>query len=162
MKIAQRVMVLALLASVAEAGQLTGSKAPDFALFDQRDRQVTLRHLEGKTVVLIASDDEGAKQNPGWKKAVEPYRERVSVFGVADVRRVPFFLKNRFKREFRQDAATILLDWEGALFTSYGLEKSVSNVVVIDKNGVVRYLHAGGAEQAAVEAFCTELDKSLE
>ena len=162
MKIGQLVIVLAFIVSVAEAGQPAGSRAPDFALLDQFDKQVSLHDLEGKVVVLIASDDTGSKQNPEWKKAIEQYRGRVTVLGVADVRKVPFFLKSRFKRDFQKDPAVILLDWDGVIFTPYGLAKGVPNIVLIDKKGIVRHLYSGSAEPGAVEGLRAALDKSLE
>jgi predicted transcriptional regulator len=162
MKIALFAVVLAFIISVAEAGQLTGSRAPDFTLHDQRDKQVNLHELEGQVVMLIASDAEGEKQNDEWKKAIGKYRNRVLVFGAADVRKVPFFLKGKYKRRFQKDPASILLDWDGVIFKTYGLAENVSNIVVIDKKGIVRYFHSGKAEPAAVEELSAALEKSLE
>jgi len=164
MKTALMLLAMIVTAGVTEGGQpAIDAKAPDFSLFDQRDNPVTLRQLVGKPVILIASDDEGAKQNPAWRKTiVEKYRERILVIGVADVRKVPFFLKSKFKRDFQKDPATILLDWDGVIFTSYGLEKGVSNIIVIDKKGFQRYFHSGSAEQTAVERLFRVLDTTLE
>ena len=162
MKILQTVIAFVFVAVIAEGVQLEGSRASDFNLLDQRDRQIRLRDLEGKVVLLIASDDTGSKQNSEWKKATEMYAGRITVLGVADVRKVPFFLKKRFKLDFQKDPATILLDWEGMIFTSYGLAKDVANIVVIDKKGIVRYLYSGSAESSAVERLRGVLDKSLE
>ena len=162
MKIVQLAFAVFLIAVRVEGGQLEGSRASDFTLRDQRDSQISLRDLKGKVVLLIASDDTGAKQNAEWKKAVEKYVGPITVLGVADVRKVPFFLKKRFKQDFQKDPATILLDWEGIIFTSYGLAKDVSNIVVIDKNGIVRYLYSGSAESSAVERLRGVLNKCLE
>jgi peroxiredoxin len=162
MRIANLFLFLVLMAGIAEGGQSAGSRAPDFSLLDQRDNQVSLNRLEGQVVVLIACDDEGTKQNPDWKKAIEQYRNRANIFGVADVRKVPLFLKNKFKRDFQKDASTILLDWEGVIFTSYELAKEVANIVVIDKRGIIRYHYSGRAEPAAVEGLRAALDESLE
>jgi hypothetical protein len=65
------IMVMAFLLPVAAESQpLIKAKAPDFSLRDQRDQQVSLHQLEGKVIVLVASDKEGMKQNPAWRKAV--------------------------------------------------------------------------------------------
>jgi predicted transcriptional regulator len=162
MKTARVISVLIFMASMAEGGQLLDSRAPDFSLLDQRDRPVSLQQMKEQVVVLIASDNEGSKQNSGWKKALDKYGTRIYVLGVADVRKVPFFLKSKFKRDFQKDPAAILLDWEGVIFSAYGLKQGVPNIILIDKKGILRYLHSGQAEQAAVERFYRELDKTLD
>jgi len=158
------IMVMAFfLPAAAESQTLIKAKAPDFSLLDQRDHQVALRQLEGKVVVLVASDKDGTKQNPAWRKAItERYGERVFIQGVADLRKVPFFLKGSFKRDFQKDPASIILDWNGEIFKAYGLAENVSNIVLIDKKGQVQYLHSGSAEKSAVDDLFREIDRSLE
>jgi len=156
-------VMLFLLPIAAESQTLIKAKAPDFSLSDQRDHQVALRQLEGKVIVLIASDKEGTKQNPAWRKAItDRYGERVFMQGVADLRKVPFFLKGSFKRDFQKDQASIILDWNGEIFKAYGLAENVSNIVLIDKKGSVQYLHSGSAEPGAVDDLFREIDRCLE
>ncbi len=142
---------------------LIDEKAPDFSLFDQRDQLITLKHLEGRPIVFIASDKEGRKQNDQWRKIiVEKYGGKIHILGVADVRMVPFFLKSTVKKDFQNDPARIILDWDGVFFVSYGLAKNVSNIVLIDKKGFVRFLYSGSAEPEAVGRLFQEIEKSLE
>ncbi len=152
-----------LLPVAAESQTLIDSKAPVFSLMDQRDYEVNLSQFEGRVVVLVASDKNGAKQNAAWRKAVaERYGERVFKLGVADLRKVPFFLKGSFKRDFQKDPDSIILDWSGEIFKAYGLAENVSNIVLIDKKGYVRYLHSGSAEQVAIGDLFREIDRCLE
>jgi hypothetical protein len=158
-------IVMMLLVSVhSHAGQpLVNSKAPDFSLRDQRGNTVTLQSFAGKSVILLASDKEGMAQNPAWRKAiVDRYDKRIAVIGVADLRKVPFLLKGYIKSDFKKDSASIILDWDGAIFTSYGFAEHVANIVLIDGNGVVRYLHRGNAEPGAVKDLFAEADKLRE
>jgi hypothetical protein len=157
------IMAMAFLLPVAAESQtLIKAKAPDFSLPDQRDRQISLRQMEGMVIVLVASDKEGMKQNPLWRKAiVDRYGERVLVQGVADVRKVPFFLKGSYKRDFQQNPDSIILDWKGEIFKAYGLAENVSNIVLIDKKGYVQYLHSGSAEPGAVNDLFREIDQCL-
>lgn len=159
--IIRTVAILILLLSVTEGGQsIIGSPAPDFALQDQYDRPFTLRQYEGRVVVFLASDKEGSTQNQPWEKAIsERYGNGVSVYGIADVRSVPFFLKGRIKSDFKKNKDGILLDWKGDVFKAYGLAEKVSNVILIDKYGVVRYVYSGAATEKAVERLFSVIDK---
>lgn len=163
MKILFLFMAVMLVASVVEAGQqLVNSKAPQISLQDQYDKPFSLRRLEGSVVVLIASDKEGSAQNDAWKDAIlRKYKGRVALLGVADVRGVPFFLKNRIKKDFQKDQGSILLDWDGVVFTSYGLTKKAANVIVIDRKGYIRQVRSGAAEREKVEQLFREIDAAL-
>ena len=143
-----------------QAGVGLGEKAPEFTLQDQYDRTVSLRQFAGRIVVLIASDKEGKAQNAGWRKDVrERYAERVLVQGIADVSSVPFFLQGKIRRDLRKDGNSILLDWKGEVFRSYGFAKAVSNIVLIDGHGVIRYRAAGGASPEAVRELFKKVDE---
>jgi hypothetical protein len=138
---------------------LVNVKAPDFSLRDQYDRQYTLGSFAGQPVVLIASDGEGAKQNRQWVDRIrEKYKERIRIEGVADVRSAPFFMKSSVRNDFKKNKDSILLDWDGALFISYGCVKNVSNVILIDGRGYIRHVHAGSASADAVERLFREID----
>ncbi len=144
------------------AESATLDKAPDFSLPDQRDHLVTLSTFEGKVVILVASDKEGMKQNPAWRKGiVDRYGDRVVRQGVADVRKVPFFLKGSYKRDFQKDPESIILDWKGDIFKTYGFAENVSNIVLIDKNGFIRYRHSGDADPGAIDELFREIDRVL-
>jgi len=160
------IVVCLLVPLVAAAGEgggtLINSRFPEFVLQDQYDKQVATRQWEGRTVILIASDKEGSEQNPAWVKAIrERYGERIVLQGIADVRSVPFFLKNRIKKKFQKDRESILLDWDGVVFTSCGLKKNAPNIILIDKSGMMRHIHSGFAEPAAMARLFAEADKLL-
>jgi hypothetical protein len=139
--------------------QLIGAKAPEFFLMDQFDKPVSIRQLEGNIVVLIASDKEGSMQNDAWKDAIlGKFKGKVLPLGVADLRSVPFFLKSRIKKDFQKHPDSVLLDWDGVVFIAYLLTKKVSNVILIDRNGRVRYLYAGPIETGARDRLFREIE----
>jgi peroxiredoxin len=155
------IFILFLLLSVTAGGQpLINARAPEFTLQDQYDKTVALRQFEDRIVVLIASDKEGSVQNPQWKKAIsEKYGDNIVILGIADVRSVPFFLKGKIRNDFKKDEGNILLDWKGEVFTAYGLAKGVSNIILIDKNGSIRFRYAGSAAPDAVQRLFQEIDR---
>jgi AhpC/TSA family len=149
-----------MIPAIAAAGQvLINAKAPDFSLADQTGLQYSLATFAGHPVVLLASDKAGEEQNHQWRELiVEKYGSRVRIVGAADVRTVPFFLKGKIKNDFKKDQNVILLDWDGILFTSYGLAKGVSNVILIDGSGNVRYLHRGSPSDEEAERLFNCID----
>ncbi len=149
--------------AVAAAGQaLIDAKAPDFSLSDQNGQQYSLAAFAGRPVVLLASDKKGEEQNYQWRELIgKKYGSRVRTVGVADARTVPFFLKGKIRNDFKKDKNAILLDWDGILFTSYGLAKGVSNVVLIDGSGTVRYLRCGSPSREETERLFTVIDVLL-
>jgi predicted transcriptional regulator len=156
------IMLLTPVISITEAAEnsFLKAKAPEFTLQDQYDRTVTLRGLEGRVVVLLASDKEGSAQNPAWQKAVlDRYKDNIVVLGIADLRSVPFFLKGKIKNDFKKQEGRIFLDWKGEVFTSYGLSEKVSNVILIDKQGYPRFMYAGAATQEAIDRLLAVIDR---
>jgi hypothetical protein len=138
---------------------LFNAKAPDFSLLDQYGRQYSLGSFAGQPLVLIASDQEGSKQNRQWVDRIQKkYKERIRIEGVADVRTVPVLMKSVVRSDFKKNKDSILLDWDGAMFTSYGCVKSVSNVILIDSKGYIRHIHAGGATADAVDRLFRKID----
>lgn len=136
------------------------AKAPEFSLRDQYDRQFDIRQGEGNIIVLLASDAEGSKQNRAWIDCIEKrYKDTVVIVGIADTRGAPFFIRSAIRNEFKKISDGILLDWNGLVFTLYDLAPKVSNLVLIDKDGVVRYRYAGEATAEACAKMFREIDK---
>ncbi len=152
---------LLLLPVAAEGGQLINSRAPEFSLQDQYDRPATLRQLEGRVVVLIASDRDVMAQSRRWGKIIsDRYGDTVSLFGIADARGIPFFMKSKIKNDFKKDGISILLDWNGVVSIAYGLAEKVSNIILIDKNDYIKYIYSGEVTQGAIESLFTEIDRT--
>ena len=154
-------IVIMFMLQLTDAGaeNAVNEKATAFMLQNQHEKTVSLKQYEGRIVVLIASDKEGKAQNPAWKKVIrEAYGDRLVVQGVADVSSVPFFLKGKIRNDFKKDGESILLDWEGEVFKVYSLTKGVSNVILIDKDGMIRHRSSGPAAPEAVQELFMKID----
>jgi len=159
----RRFLLIAIMFILQVAGAIAENsmeeKAMEFTLQDQYDKTVILRQYEGSVVVLLASDKEGSPQNAAWIKAIrDKYASRVAIQGIADVSSVPFFLKGKIRNDFKKDGNSILLDWKGAVFRSYGFKKAVSNIVLIDGRGVIRHRSSGSASPEAVQELFKKID----
>jgi len=98
-------------------------------------------------------------QNAEWKKAIRTkYGDSVAVQGLADVSSVPFFLKGMIRNDFKKDAENILLDWKGEVFKAYVMTKGVSNVILIDRDGLIRHRSSGSASPEGVQELFKQVD----
>jgi peroxiredoxin len=153
------VMLPVIAPASEERSALTNTKAPEFSLQDQYEKTVSLRQFAGRIVVLIASDKEGSSQNSAWTKAIQDkYADQLIVQGIADVSSVPFFLKGKIRNDFKKDGESILMDWKGEVFKAYGLTKGASNVILVDKDGMIRHRASGGASSEAVQELSNKVD----
>ena len=153
------IMMLILQTAGARAENAVNEKGTEFTLQDQHEKTVSLKRYEGRIVVLIASDKEGSPQNAAWSKAIkDKYADGIALQGIADVSGVPFFLKGKIRNDFRKDGESILLDWKGEVFKGYSLTKGVSNVILIDKDGMIRHRTSGPASPEAVQELFMKID----
>lgn len=152
-------LLFAFSNSEGDGGQLIMIKAPDFALHDQYSTLLTLRQLEGHIVILIASNMDGLDHNRRWGRAIrEKYQDRVHILGVADTRGIPSIMESMVRNFFKDEEISVLLDWKGYVFDAYSLPNGVSNIVLIDRKGFIRYVYAGEASKKAIEALFHEVD----
>jgi hypothetical protein len=147
-----------------------GSLAPEWTLKDAKDKAYKLTDFENRILVILGSDKTGDEENEVWGgKLAEKYSDQIAIVGLADLRGVPFFWKGRVKSSFRNRRDTpsakygvpILLDWKGDVPKSYGFKPEVSNQVVIDAEGVVRYIAHGKCTDEAFEKMCEILNALL-
>ncbi len=158
------VAVLSLLVAVAPvrgAPADINTRVTASLLQDQFDKPVAISQYEGSIVVIIASDGGAIKQNEEWENAIhQRYGNNLVLLRVADVRGVPVqWWKNRIKTKFQEEKRSILLDFDGVFFGRYGLKKNISNVMLIDRKGYIRFIFSGAATNATKEQLFNEINK---
>ena len=124
----------------------------EYELEDQFRNARTSSDVLGRVVILIGSDKKGVEFNGMWGRAINarlidhPNYDRVTNLAYANLKGVPFFLKNTIRGKFPQDKeAWVLMDWKGALFKAYGFVPKKANVLVFGPDGVLVH-HAFGTE----------------
>ena len=144
-----RLSVLCWLCAACAASPLPppqpGTLAPDFALKDQYDVEHQLRQFRGRDVLLLVCDHNSLSEAEIWLHLLdEQYDEGLEVLPIADGSGLPFFakwfFKGRIKNELHDpDTPSILLDWAGDVPESYGMSSVACFVVLIDRDGNVRF-----------------------
>ena len=156
-------VVLALLwnGTAAAAELKVGDRAPDFRLKDSLGKEYTLAssELKGRVLYFNYSDpgskdmnkhvDDALKADPGLDR-----KKSYTGLGIANMKAslLPDFAIARvIKSKQQETGATILLDDNYIILNSWGLKNKVSNLVVLDKDRVCRFIYKGKLPAADVE-----------
>jgi predicted transcriptional regulator len=156
------VLLVLLWNTSAIAAELrTGDRANDFSLKDSLDKEYSLNspELKGRVLYFNYSDpgskdmnkhvDDALKSDPGLDR-----KKSYVGLGIANMKAsiLPDFVIARIIKSKQQETgATILLDDNYIILTSWGLKNKVSNIVVLDKERICRYLYKGKLPAADVE-----------
>ena len=66
------------------------------------------------------------------------------------------------KENSKKEGITLYGDWDGKMFTDYGMKDNESNFVIIDKKGFIRSRAAGKIEDEEIKKIIDLLNKLLE
>ena len=162
------VLLVLLWSTFAVAADLkVGEKALDFRLRDSLGKEYTLNspELKGRVLYFNYSDpsskdmnkhvDDALKSDPGLDR-----KKSYVGLGIANMKAslLPDFAIARvIKSKQQETGATILLDDNYIILNSWGLKNKVSNVVVLDKEGICRYIYKGKLPKDEVEKLINKI-----
>lgn len=141
-------------ASLAASG-LIGSTAPYFRVQSGDDEELTLDMIKGKVAAIFYENKDVVENNKGLKDALNKlYHEQTWI--VKDVLvRLPVidcsdgvwpFLgmwKRRLREQSKKEGVVIYCDWNGKMSSDYKMKPDVSNIVIVDKSGRIRFFASG-------------------
>ena len=149
-------LLLALLwtASAAIAAELrVGDKAPDFKLKDSTGKEYSLASadFEGKVLSIFYVDPDEKDMNVHVEDVLlkDPGLERNTRYkglGITNMKATAlpnFLIKGIVKSKQEKTGAIILLDYDYTILNLWGLQNDSSNVVVLDKERICRYVYRG-------------------
>jgi hypothetical protein len=140
-------------------------RAPaNIELRDQHDSPQRLTFPATNLVVLAIADKTGAEQVDAWIAAIKPrYAGRVEIWGLADVRGVPSFLRSKVRKKFQQSRQyPVMMDWSGEVCAKFNIQPEVANLFLIARDGRIIGRWTGSATRAAVAEFSAGLDRALD
>ncbi len=159
--VAAAALLAAGLSTPAVAAVRGGQKAPEIALPTVKGPRITLASLRGKVVILdfwAQWCEPCKKELPELEKLQREYASKgVVVVGVnLDKQR------DNAERLMKQLGISfdVALDPAGGVAATYDLPKMPTSFV-IDKKGIVRFVHEGFEGAGDVARFRTELDQLL-
>jgi hypothetical protein len=143
-----------LSSSLASNG-LIGSAAPYFRVQSGDDKELTLDMIRGKVAAIFYENKDIVDANKRLKNELNKlYFEQTDALKDVLVRLPvidcseafwPFLgrWKRRLKEYSKKEGVTIYCDWEGKMSSDYKMKADVSNVVIIDKDGRIRFFSSG-------------------
>jgi len=147
----------------AQAADLkTGAGAPGFTLRDPTGVEYSLESpLYRNKVVVVFYADPGSKDlNNELQNALKSARESGKIdkrnyegLGIVNLKdsMVPnWLLKSMIKSKQQETKAVILTDPDYIVLNSWGLTKKTSNIIMLDKQRICRYLYKGKVPPADI------------
>jgi peroxiredoxin len=147
------------LAGGALAGVRSGQHAPEFALPTLKGARVSLSSLRGKVVLIdfwAQWCEPCKKELPQLERLAKEYAPKGVVVLTVNIDKQ----RENAEKMARQLGLTVdvLLDPAGNLAATFDLPKMPSSFVV-DKKGVVRFVHEGFEGQSDLDRIRKELDE---
>ncbi|XXT20766.1 YtfJ family protein [Sorangium sp. So ce429] len=164
---------LALISGAALALPSEGDRAPNARLEDADGRELQMKALRGKPILIVYEDKDSATQNQAFKDALaklakgDRYRRAIALAAIADVSSYDYwpvkgFVKDAIREESRKVGATIYCDWDGTFREAYRLRRGISNVILVGKNGQVLFAAEGKLKPEAQGRVLDLLRKEVE
>ncbi|WP_438315309.1 TlpA family protein disulfide reductase [Candidatus Caldatribacterium sp. SIUC1] len=147
-----------------------GSVVPSFTVVSPDGELLGREQLLGKLSVIFYDIRFTASSNNDLKYALADLRnahplllEDLQVFQIVDASSANFFTRSIWKRKIRENARrygiTIYADWSGKMRRDFGFHPKLSNVLVVDAQGVVCYVFFGKVPESERNALFTLLLK---
>jgi len=143
-----------ILAGSAFAGELkVGMKASDWSFKDQDDKVFTMESWAGKVLLVTYVDPDEKDLNEHFTDAMKKAKddgllkdETYKGIGIADCAatwKPDFAIRAIAGSKAEKYKTVILFDYDASLRKAWGLGKDTSNVILMDKNRVCRYIFRG-------------------
>lgn len=151
------VTLLSLLSlrSSSPASDLIGFEAPYFRVQSGDDRELNLEMIKGKVIVIFYETKDIVENNQRLKTELNKlYYEQTGIvkdvlvrLPIVDCSSAVWLFRGIWKRRIREhskrEGVTIYGDWEGKMSSDYRMKADVSNVVIVDKSGRIRFFTSG-------------------
>ena len=141
--------------SLAASG-LIGFPAPYFSVQSGDGKELSLNMIKGKVAAIFYENKDIVDANKRLKDelnklyfeqtdALKDVLVRLPIIDCSEASWSPFLgiWKRRLREYSKKEGVTIYCDWEGKMASDYRMKDGVSNVVIIDKSGRIRFFTSG-------------------
>ncbi len=134
-----------------------------FELRDQYGEVHSISFPRTKFMVLMVADHKGSDQIDGWIAPLkERYAGRVDINGVADMGKVPAFLRGMVESRFKKHRKyPVMLDWSGKVAAGLGCSPNQARICLVRPDGTVMVELSGPADPPGLELLFGSLDRAL-
>jgi predicted transcriptional regulator len=136
------------------AGLQAGQRAPAFEVCYESSRVLRSSDLAGSVIIITCESRETREINNPFKDALlqafpaeARRRHKIAIVPVVSCFEYPWPIKGICARRVQDSARALGLqlyvDISGKMFQDYGADSDTSTVIIIDREGVVRYVMRG-------------------
>jgi len=149
------VLILFSLNPFCVYGVEVGTEAPFFKVKSAVGQELTLAMLKGKVITLFYETREVVETNRTLKEALKNFFQHQPGPVEKQFARVPVVnccqadwpitkvWQYKLHENSEKEGLTIYGDWDGKMFSDYGMKDKESNFVIIDNKGIIRYIASG-------------------
>ena len=150
---------------------LLGKAAPPFTVRSGDDRVLASDALKGKVAVIFYETRDTSRKNSDIKDRFNKLYDRQDEETRESIVRIPIFNCSRviwparaiWKQSLRYHSKrvgmTLYVDWDGHMARDYRMKDDESNLVILDRKGIVRYASAGRISDEQFSEIEELLDK---
>jgi predicted transcriptional regulator len=151
--------------SAVAASGLIGSAAPYFSVGSGDDKVLTLDMIKGKVTAVFYENKDIVDANKRLKDelnklyyqqtdALKDVLVRLPIIDCSDAI-WPFqrIWKRRLREHSKKEDMAIYCDWSGKMSSDYKMKADVSNVVIIDKDGRIRFFSSGEVKDEEISGI---------
>ncbi len=130
-----------------------GDTAPDWSFKDSADKVFTMATWPNKVLLINYVDPDESEANDPFNEAMSKAREAGLLLssdymglGIVDCKstwKPDVLIRTIAGNKAEKYKRTVLFDYDAELRESWGLKKDSSNVILLDKNHVVKYISRG-------------------
>jgi len=157
---------------VSAEGIGIGVKAPFFRVKSGAGEEVTLDSTRGRVIAIVYETKDIVEKSRTLKRELNQCYDELS-FGLRkSILRLPVIncssafwpiteiWKSKLRENSAKEGLTLYGDWDGSMFSRYKMKDNETNVVIIDKKGIIRYFERGKLgddEIYRIKSLLTEL-----
>ncbi len=166
----KRIMILSLIgmtlfwSSLASADALmAGRKASDWSFKDSDDKVFSMESWAGKVLLINYVDPDESDLNEHFTDAMKKAKdqgllkdETYKGIGIADCKatwKPDALIRTIAGKKAKKYNTVILFDYDASLRNAWGLETDTSNIILLDKNRIVRAIVRGKVPESETAAL---------
>jgi hypothetical protein len=148
-------LAISSVLQAAAPARLIGKEAPPFQVESGDGKILQAKMLRGKVVVLFYESKDVLAQSRPLKAILNAYYNEQSKEDRQMILRIPIIncvsaawplkgiWKNRLIENSQRVGMTVYGDWDGKMGAVYGMKGDDTNLLIIDKKGIIRYFQSG-------------------
>lgn len=155
-------LIILFLFKVNAEHSIINTFAPFFKVKSGNDKILTLEMTKGKVIVIFYETKDVVEKNRKLKNELNKFYDNQSNNVKEFIVKLPIIncsssfwpftkiWKKKLIENSKKEGITIYGDWDGKFFSDYKMKDKESNVLIIDKKGIIKYYEYGKIEDKEI------------